>query len=48
MLYRGRIKRVGLEHPLRKQSFLAILGDYSKMALSVVGLLAKHNGRLSE
>ena len=34
MLYRGRIKRVGLEHPLRKQSFLAILGDYSKMALS--------------
>ena len=47
MLYREWLKRVGLEHPLRNQSFLAVLDDHSKMGFSVVGLLVKHNGALA-
>ena len=47
MLDRERVKRVGLEHPLRKQSFFATLENHSKMGLPVVVLLAKDNGSLS-
>jgi hypothetical protein len=38
---------VGLEHPLRKQAFLAVLGDDSKMGSGVIALLAKHDGALA-
>jgi hypothetical protein len=47
MLDRGRVKRVQLEHPLRKQSFFPTLDNHSKMGLAVVGLLAKDDGCFS-